>query len=304
MKKIIMVGMGAIGTTFAAQMKDSGLSPLVLSDSARKARYTQEGFTVNGKSYDFEYILPTEKHLTADFIFVAVKYHDLPAIREDLKPFMGAHTVLVSLMNGIDSEEILGETLGREGIVHAYVMQIDAVREGQSVTYSQPGQIVYGRANGQEDEAMTALKSLFNQTIINHLPVNNILERLWFKFLINVGLNQVSAILDAPYGVFQRFDMAYELVKDAMREVIAISRAKGIPLEESVMDDFKEIMDTLDPKAMTSMHQDVRAQRKTEVEMLAGKVIDLGRKYDIPTPVNDTLFKMLKTLEYQYTLNQ
>jgi 2-dehydropantoate 2-reductase len=62
------------------------------------------------------------------------------------------------------------------------------------------------------------------------------------------------------------------------------------------------MMDTLDPVAMTSMHQDIRAGRKTEVEMLAGKVIELGKRYQVPTPVNEVLFKMIKTLEYKNSL--
>ncbi len=302
MKKIIMVGMGAIGTTFAAQMKDSGLSPMVLCDMARKARYSKTGFKVNGKAYDFEYILPVEKHLTADFVFIAVKYHDLPLILEDIKPFVGEHTVLVSLMNGIDSEEILAGAFDKRQIVHAYVIQIDAVREGQAVTYSIPGAIIYGKESPEAEAALQALKSFFNQTDINHTPVEDITKRMWFKFLINVGVNQVSAILDSPYGVFQDYEPAYDLVKDAMKEVIALSKANGINLVDSLMDDFKEMMDTLDPVAMTSMHQDIRAGRKTEVEMLAGKVIELGKRYQVPTPVNEVLFKMIKTLEYKNSL--
>ena len=66
------------------------------------------------------------------------------------------------------------------------------------------------------------------------------------------------------------------------------------------MERFNKILLDMNPKGKTSMLQDVEARRKTEVEMLAGKVIALGRQYNLPTPVNEKLFDLIKEIEAKY----
>ncbi len=72
MEKVMFLGMGAIGASFAAQLKEGGVAPVVLCDEKREARYSKDGFIVNNKHYDYEYILPSDTHYTADIIFLAL----------------------------------------------------------------------------------------------------------------------------------------------------------------------------------------------------------------------------------------
>jgi 2-dehydropantoate 2-reductase len=123
------------------------------------------------------------------------------------------------------------------------------------------------------------------------------IRALWWKFMINVGINQVSAVLRAPYRIFHQSQEARELTEAAMKEVIALARAANIQLSDKDIQDFYPYLFAMSPDGKTSMVQDVEAKRKTEVEMFAGKVIDLGRKRGIPTPVNDTLFRLLRAME-------
>ncbi len=118
--------------------------------------------------------------------------------------------------------------------------------------------------------------------------------------MINVGINQVSAVLGAPYGVFQRSQKTRDLMESAMREVMAIAKTAGVNLFEKDIEDWYAFLSRLSPDGKTSMVQDVEARRKTEVEMFAGKVIELGNRYGIETPVNETLFRFIKAIEQEY----
>ena len=89
-------------------------------------------------------------------------------------------------------------------------------------------------------------------------------------------------------------------MESAMREVIRLSEKAQINLTEEDIKRFNEILPDLNPQGKTSMLQDVEAGRKTEVEMFAGKVIALGRQYDVPTPVNQRLFDLIKEIEAKY----
>ena len=86
-------------------------------------------------------------------------------------------------------------------------------------------------------------------------------------------------------------------MESAMREVVSIAGAAGVALSEKDMEEWNAVLRSLSPDGKTSMLQDVEAKRKTEVEMFSGKVMELGKKYDIPTPVNETLYRLIKVIE-------
>ena len=115
--------------------------------------------------------------------------------------------------------------------------------------------------------------------------------------MINVGINQTSAVLKAPYGIFQKVPSAYSWVEDTMREVVTISQKAGTGLTEEDVKIFWPILNNLSPNGKTSMLQDVEAGRKTEVDYFAGKVRELGKKYNVPTPINDQLYRTIHIIE-------
>jgi 2-dehydropantoate 2-reductase len=123
---------------------------------------------------------------------------------------------------------------------------------------------------------------------------------LWWKFMINVGTNQTSAILRAPFAVLQTSQEARELMTSAMREVMAVAGAKNVLLLQEDLDNWFSVLSGLSPEARPSMLQDVEAKRKTEVEMFAGKMIQLGKELDIPVPVNETFFRIIRVIEEHY----
>ena len=123
------------------------------------------------------------------------------------------------------------------------------------------------------------------------------LRMLWWKFMFNVGINQASAVMRAPYGVFQTVPEAQALMEALMREVLVLAQAAHINLTEQDLLDWYPVLKRLSPQGKTSMLQDIEAQRKTEVELFAGKVIALGRQYGLPTPVNQTVYNIIHILE-------
>ena len=114
--------------------------------------------------------------------------------------------------------------------------------------------------------------------------------------MVNVGMNLASAVMRAPYGVFQTSEGARALMAALMGEVIALAEAVGIDLSEKDMVAWLAILPTLPPDGKTSMLQDVEAGRPTEVAMFAGKVVAMGRELKIDTPVNAALLHIIRVL--------
>ena len=106
-----------------------------------------------------------------------------------------------------------------------------------------------------------------------------------------------SALLRAPYAVFQTSQEARGLMESAMREVILLAQKAGVNLSEEDIRGFDPILARINPQGKTSMLQDVEAGRKIEVEMFAGRVIELGRHYNVPVPVNQMLFDQIRGIK-------
>lgn len=298
-KKIYISGLGAVGSLYSSLIyKMDPDSIKVIADKDRIKRYNEHGIVINNEIYNFEYLTPQDIAPPADLIIITVKQHHLEQSIRDIKNFVGENTIILSLLNGISSEDIIGAEFGMEKILYSFCVGIDAVRVHNVTKFTTTGRIVFGEKNNHKySSKVIAVKELFDRVNINYTIPEDMIRELWWKFMVNVGINQLSAILKAPYGVFQKFDETQQLLKTVFLEVIALANKLGINLCENDIDKFIKVLNTLSPEGKTSMLQDIEAGRKTEVEIFAGTVLELGRKHGIDTPVNNMLFNLIRTLE-------
>ena len=142
-KTVAILGAGAMGSFYASRFFDApGFSPTFVARNARCERLRTEGVFVNGKHYAIPVVQPDSSAEPADLIIVALKNHHLEKAASDLKSFVGKETTIISVMNGLDSEEYLGSLYGEDKVLYAIALGIDAVREGNSTTYSNTGKVV------------------------------------------------------------------------------------------------------------------------------------------------------------------
>lgn len=301
-KSVHLIGLGSIGSMYASllQAVEPGLLT-VIADAERRARYRKEGITVNGKPLAPPYRAPDDGGGPADLVLVCVKQHHLAQAIEDIRGSVGAETIIISLLNGITSEEIIGEALGADHLLYAHCVETDATRSDGGVVFSTSGTIVFGeRTNETHSSRVEAVKGLLARAGIGTRVPRDMLKELWWKFMLNVGINPLSAILRAPYGVFQQVAEARELFAASAREAIELSHAAGVDLDDGEIDRCLEIFERLSPEGKTSMLQDVEAARKTEIELFAGTVVSLGKRYGVATPVNDLILKLVRAIEKGY----
>ena len=298
-KKIYLIGLGGIGCAYASKLQD--LDPQiikVIADKERISRYKSKGLIINNKEYDFNYVSPETIGEQGDLIIVSVKYHHLEETIKCMKNFVAPDTIILSLLNGISSEEIIGKEFGMDKMLYGMCVGIDAVRETNKIRFSSTGKVNFGeKVNLTYSPRVEAVKEIFESANISYVIPEDMIKTLWWKFMVNVGINQVSAILKAPYEIFNRVKEARELMEAAMKEVIELSQKVGINLTEADIEKFNQVLETLDPQNKTSMLQDIEAGRKTEVEMLGGQVCEMGEKYGVDTKVNRTLYNIIKSLE-------
>jgi 2-dehydropantoate 2-reductase len=300
---VLIVGAGAVGAAVGGMIADRDPAAVsVLAGGERMGRYQREGFFLNGTRRDFSLVSPAE-HSEVDLAIVAVKTYQLPQAIEDMRNHVGAGTLVLSLLNGITSEDLLAEAFGVERVPLAMILGIDAVREGNATRFSGTGKIHFGdpaNAEGSWSDRVSRIARFFEQAGVPFVVPEDMIRSLWYKFMINVGINQASAVIRAPYGVFQTMPEAREVMESAMRETVALSKSLGTGLRDEDVAAWYGTLMNLAADGKTSMLQDVEAGRKTEVDAFAGTMIELGQAANLPVPVNRTLSNLIRAIERGY----
>lgn len=285
--RVIICGLGAVGLTYANKLKDV-CELKILVDELRLERFKQNPPILNGEIIELDYITP-DKSWDADLIIIATKASGLESAISYIKNFVGANTNIISLLNGISSEEKIAKVYGKDKVIPAYFIGHSAVRNGNSVTQDGVGRIVFG--------ANERLENFFKENNIDYEIPEDIIYSLWLKFTMNIFSNQTSAVLNLTFGEMKRSEKFKEFAKKLISEVRQIGEASGVKgLENLEKDAFVALSGMVDD-GKTSMLQDILAGRKTEVDIFAGEIIRRGKEFGIETPYNQTLYDLIKILE-------
>lgn len=208
----------------------------------------------------------------------------------------------MSVLNGISSEEIIGQVYGTEKIIHCVVQGMDVIKDRHIVTYSQFGQFCIGIAEESHDKRrkLQAVVDLFNKVEMPYTLEKDIIRRVWSKFMLNVGVNQAVMIYKGTYETVQKPGEARDLMQNAMKEVITLAHKEHVNVTKEDFDSYIKLIDQMNPMGMPSMRQDGLAHRKSEVEIFAGTVIALANKHKIDVPVNKKIYEIVKKMESNY----
>ena len=291
MRKILICGLGAVGLTYAVKFKaNSELKILV--DKERLERYNRNKPIFNGVVQEFDYILPDET-FTPDLIILATKSQGLEDAIKNIKNFVNENTIIISLLNGISSEEKVQEAYPNATVLKSYFIGHSAVRVGNSVTQDGVGEIFI--------ENNTKIKEIFDEFEINYQIPEDINYSMWLKYTMNLFSNQVSAILNMNFGELKRNQAFLNFAKKIILEVRTIAQVKGVKNLENLENDALAFLNKMCDEGKTSMLQDILAGRKTEVEIFAGEIIRLGKIFNLPTPYNQVLYDLIKIVEERWT---
>ena len=305
-QKVAILGAGAMGAYFASRFFDTaGFSTVLIAKGHRLDKLKIKGLVVNGKSYAIPVIHPDEATSPADLIIVALKHHHLEEAVQGLEKLVGDSTTIISIMNGLESEEYIGSIYGMDKMLYVISVAIDAVRQGNQITYTKPGKHYFGEAsNTHLSQRVLRVQEAFDRAGIVYETPEDMIRMMWWKFMINVGMNQASAVMKAPYGVFQTSLEAQGLMEALMKEVIALTDVMDVNLTNRDIEEWYPFLNVLSPQGKTSMLQDIEARRKTEVEIFGGKVVELGKTHGVTTPVNQTVLQIIQVLEQHSERNQ
>ena len=296
-KRVAVLGAGAVGSYVIwglSNNKDITLG--VIASGERNERLKKRGIMINGTQYTPEVWTPEEAK-NVDLLIVSLKYGSLRGALDDIQTIVGENTTVMSLMNGVDSEEIIAEKIDKSHILYSFIKVASQKKEdGYHFDPETTVGIYFGELQQPyESERVKAVDDIFENTGLHWIITDDIQAEIWGKFRLNVCNNLPQAILGVGVGCYRDSEHMKAIQNGLKKELEAIAEAKEIDISKA--DRMSGRGSAVPPMARYSTLQDLDAGRHTEIDMFSGALMRMGKELGIPTPYNEYTYHMIKALE-------
>ena len=288
--KIAVMGTGAMGGYVGARLAEAGAEVTFIARGPHLAAIRQDGLMVTSPEGDIRInpVSATDDPTSVgpvDFILLGVKLYDVEKAVNDLRPMLGPDTGVISLQNGIDTPGIISRVAGIQHNVPGIAMINGQIAAPGLIQHNAMNELIVGEPDGEISTRMTALKNLGSSSALNLVISTNIQTQLWRKVLALTPTAGLSCLTRLPLGQVRDTPESWDLLQEAMAEVIAVAQAEGIALGKSDIQSVSaSIKEFMPPNWRGSLVTDLEAGRRLEVEWLHGAIHRLGKKHGIDTP--------------------
>lgn len=305
--EIVVVGPGAIGCLFAAYLARAGSMVWLLDHRPERAKQIGErGITVESERGDFHVQMkvtakPAEIR-SADLLILCVKANNTADAAARLQGTIPPQSHLLTLQNGLGNVERLGEFFDSSRILAGATSHGATLLDVGRVRHAGYGEIWIGETGGTSSslagrEKLQNLAATLNRAGLQAQVVDDIEAVLWRKLMVNVGINALTAILGVPNGELLRIHECTNLMDGAVAEAVKVARHCGINLNPTEEIERVRAVCRSTTTNISSMLQDVRRKKKTEIDQLNGVVVKMAAMYGTTAPVNEVLTALVRSLE-------
>lgn len=302
----VVVGAGAVGSFFGAMLALAGHPVTLIGRAPHVQAIRSRGLQLHraGQVQTVRLAATTELAAVqgADLVLFCVKSTDTDAVARAIAPLLDASALVLSLQNGVDNAATLARHI-RQAVVPAVVYVATAMPEPGVVQHFGRGDLVIGpldAAAAQDAAHRQALQVVVDLFATAGVPVtisSNVMGELWSKLMVNCAYNAISGLAQLPYGHLAALPAIREVQHAVVREVVAVAQAEGQQLPLAAALAAMERIATAMPEQLSSTAQDMARGRPTEIDHLNGYVARRGAELGIATPVNQTLFALVKLVE-------
>lgn len=295
----MIMGSGGVGAYYGGLLAKQGHEVTFIARGAHLQALRSNGLQVKSVHGDFS-IVPakaTDNPAEAgpvDLILFCVKTYDTERAAEAIRPAVGAQTAVISLQNGVDAIERIGNVIGM-GHVLGGVTQISSAIEapGAVKQASQFRRIIFGELDGSLSERAQAIEAALKGAEITTEIATDIVKALWTKLVFISAASSLGSLTRLPMGDYRSVPETRSLILNLMREVEAVARAQRIALDADVVEKSLAFIDSAAPQIKASMQLDVEAGKQTEIEAMIGVIGRKGREHGVPTPIADAIYAAL-----------
>ncbi|MQY54502.1 MAG: 2-dehydropantoate 2-reductase [Methanosarcinales archaeon] len=304
--KFLVMGAGALGTAFGGMLADAGRDVTLIGRERHIKPIREHGLRISGiwGEHVIKNIRATSElnaNYEPDVILLTTKSFDTENAIRELQPLITDDSVVISLQNGIGNEEIIARYVGEEHAMGGTVITgFEILHPGEVEVTVSAATTKIGEFNNENTPRLRKIVAIFNEAGIPSDAVDNIRMHVWAKALYSAALNPLSAIFRVNYGKLSN-PHSFAIIKALIHEAFKVAEAEKVELfwerAEEYLDYLRHEQIPQTEKHRSSMLNDIERGKKTEIDFLNGVFVDLGKKHNIPTPVNETIVRVIKFLE-------
>ena len=297
--KIAVMGTGGVGGYFGGMLARAGHEVTFVARGAHLQAIRERGlrvesvndgdFTVAGQALE-----DTAGAGAQELVLFTVKmYHNAAAIAAT-RPLLGPDSLVLTLQNGIDNGQQLVDAFGRERTLIGSCYLEGRIREPGVVTQGGPGMASFGELEPGITERCQRLLAVFQEAGWRVDLQENMPGMLWKKFSYLAGSAAVGAASNSVFGEMRAIPETRAIIQGAIAEILDVGRAWGAPIMDDSLEWAMTSLDNFPAAGMSSLGKDFLEGRPVELEGLTGTAIRMARQVGVPTPINDTLYAILK----------
>jgi 2-dehydropantoate 2-reductase len=306
--RIVIIGAGGIGAIFGAALARSGCEVAFVARGAHLAAMQTNGLRIEGDRGETlirparatDDIAGIGAGGAVDYVLLCVKLWDVETAGAQLRPIVGPDTAVIPLQNGVDAAERLipilgtGPVMGGTAFVTGSIVAPGVVRQTGTYQVMTFGELGQGDSEGSPSRRGEKLRDQCEAAGFEGVLSPDVMVPLWEKFLLLIPLANVNALTRQPLGRYRADPDTWALVERSAREAEAVGRAEGVNLPQDAAGQALATIRAMPNHHMASMGNDLLRGNRLELPWLAGKVVQLGRRHGIPTPVNEFVYAALK----------
>ena len=299
--KIAVMAAGAVGGYFGARMQAAGHEVHFIARGANLAAMQANGLKIESVHGDLHLpkvnVTDDPKQVgPVDIVLFAVKLWDTEAAAEQARPLIGPNTRLITFQNGVDSVERIGPIIGKENTVCGVAAIASVIAAPGVIKHSSAfATIRFGHSDKHADPVLTAFADAGKAAKLDIAVSQDIDVDRWQKFIFLTAMSGATSALRSPIGPIVADPELRDFFQQLMQEALAVGRAKGVKLEQAVVDSRMQfVLHTVERGMKASMAHDLDRGNRIELDWLSGKVRQFGRELGIPTPASDTVWTVLK----------
>jgi 2-dehydropantoate 2-reductase len=300
--RILVMGAGGLGGYFGGLLARSGADVTFVARGKNLQALQTRGLTVSSVHGDFalrvQACVDPVGLPPADLVLFCVKTYDVATAAALIQPVVAAHTILLTLQNGVDTPYDVRTTFGR-GTVLAGITRIGStlVEPGVITQPTTDRAIEFGNLDGQAQSQVEAVRRLLTEAEIPAVVSADIQKSLWEKLVFISAFSGLSTLMRLTVAEVLAQAPTRELYRTVMQETAAVAWAESINVAPDIVERTMHYLDTSGDPGESSMAVDFQHRRRIEVEAVHGAVVRHGQRVQVPTPVNATLYGALVVMD-------
>lgn len=231
---------------------------------------------------------------TADLVLFAVKSFDTETAADSLRQSVGPQTAILSVQNGVENEELLARRFGPDRVLGGNVYLLATIQAPGVIEQSGgPRLLIFGEWLGGSSERVRGLETSLRAAGINATASDDIVREKWVKYALICAQAGMTALTRLPIGEIRDCAPTWAMYRRLVEEVVAVGRARGVHLDQSVVERHLALAAKLEPAYTSSMHYDLTHGKRLEIEALHGAAVRYGREVGVPTPMCEAVYAAL-----------